>query len=570
MLQAARFAVRRGASTAACCRYSGRRILVGLPPLATARLASTGPGASASSGGDAKSTAKEKSDEAAKEEKKKEYDDFGLDQPAPRSGDILTTRVLSWPDGMEWIDISCAVARAPRSPDDTPEKRRSDDAQWSAQLEQFRASLVPVLTKLDVPSVAITRASQKHALPGILAVEHRTRGRRSGLGISGCDDDVDIQQRVDPAHTRELRHALSPPPRAASGGISFALDNDVYLDSGETGRDGAFCPLRMPGSARGGHGSSNAAAIEKEAEDITAVCALLRYAPHGDDSEVAVANRRIDTFNQSRLSSVDTKGSLAKTTAKVATQGFSRAVRALTNTLSRESLSLSAIEEITNRITLFVQPHRLVTVHVLEVPFVTRLRHEWDAWYRHSGPLHVVNAIVKGCSRSFRDEAAAETLLLDRLESVLFRRTVREYDQALQLLYAVSRRASIHARVLAPMPATHASLCLAMGVPTDDLHVQDVQTSLKTARILCAEVRNSTQGLLSLHFQRSASELESMMRVLTIFSAIFIPLELITAVFGANFEHWWANDVYGFGKACCIMAVTSGVTIAWFRFKRFV
>ena len=181
-----------------------------------------------------------------------------------------------------------------------------------------------------------------------------------------------------------------------------------------------------------------------------------------------------------------------------------------------------------------------------------------------------MNAIVKGCAHSFRDAASAEALLIERLESLLFKHTCREYDQGLRLLYAVSRRASVHARILAPMATAHTAMVHALGVSPSDLYVQDALTSLSMARVMCQDVRDSTQGLLSLHFQRSASELEAMMRVLTIFSTVFIPLELVNAIFGMNCADLpWIHEPYGWIKGWVAMVCVSLATALWFRVKRF-
>lgn len=348
-------------------------------------------------------------------------------------------------------------------------------------------------------------------------------------------------------------------------GSSRPFHDEMFVHPGIVSESGAaFCPLGL--SPQYPDGAAAAAAAQEEEEEFSAVCALLRYAPGAEASGVRDANQKIDSISKTSSPKPPGKSTLAN-----ARSGVARSLKALATNVYKNGSAVDRIQDITHRITVFALPDRLVTVHVHDAPFIKRLREEWDEWYRHSGPMHVINAIVKGCATSFRDAAMAESLLIDRLESLLFKRSTREYDQGLQLLYAVSRRASIHGRVLAPMPTAHRAMCHALGVPDDDPYVKDVLSSLNMGRVMCLDVRDATQSLLSLHFQRTASELEGMMRVLTIFSAVFIPLELINSVFGMNCPDLvWLHQESGPLKALFLMMLTSGATVAWFRARRFI
>jgi magnesium transporter len=533
--------------------------------------------------------------------------DFGLNQPAPDPDRVLTSRVLNWRNGMEWIDITGRMAQPKKSVSDSPEERAEKDAWWQQQVIEFRAALEPELMKLDISEASIARSSMPHALPRIVAVETKTRPATPSEMKAQQEAQTKPGPTVRTPHPRTLRRkivraaleddkiaavsayvTLAAPrkPRLQTshmlaaaearpimeGGLqapSTSLNDDLFVEAGGASpTSGApSCPLQRP---------SSPSHVTVEHTEFTGVCALFRYSPNDESSGVAFANRRIDVFanantrDKTSPEELRSQGPMRRTLS-VARGGLVRTIRSVATSLYHDASPLDSIQDITHRVTMFAMPNRLVTVHIHDVPFITKIRTEWDDWYRHSGPLHVANAIVKECGKSFKDASFAEALLIDRLENLLYRTNAREYDQCLRLLYAVSRRSSIHTRVLAPMPATHRALCQALGVPDNEPHVQDVQTTLQMGRVMAQDVRDATQGLLSLHFQRSASELEAMMRVLTIFSAVFIPLEMVTSFFGMNCPNLpWLEDGYGPLKACGVMAMGTGITVAWFRLRHFL
>jgi magnesium transporter len=61
------------------------------------------------------------------------------------------------------------------------------------------------------------------------------------------------------------------------------------------------------------------------------------------------------------------------------------------------------------------------------------------------------------------------------------------------------------------------------------------------------------------------------MRVLTIFSAMFIPLGFIASFYGMNFETLpLLNDEDGLLYCVMLMAVVAASLASWFRYKKFV
>ena len=92
------------------------------------------------------------------------------------------------------------------------------------------------------------------------------------------------------------------------------------------------------------------------------------------------------------------------------------------------------------------------------------------------------------------------------------------------------------------------------------------------ARVLnhAQRLEQTAESAVQLHFSATAHRTNEIMRMLTIITAIFMPLTLITGIFGMNFKdmpgldwHWgfWVT-VGGMGLAACVL-------LLFFRYKRY-
>ncbi len=66
---------------------------------------------------------------------------------------------------------------------------------------------------------------------------------------------------------------------------------------------------------------------------------------------------------------------------------------------------------------------------------------------------------------------------------------------------------------------------------------QDVYDHLHRVSVLAENYRDSVGGLLNLHFNVVANRTNDVVKTLTIFSAIVLPLSLIAGIYGMNFEN---------------------------------
>ncbi len=83
--------------------------------------------------------------------------------------------------------------------------------------------------------------------------------------------------------------------------------------------------------------------------------------------------------------------------------------------------------------------------------------------------------------------------------------------------------------------------------------------------------RDIMSGMLEIYLANVSNRMNEVMKVLTIISTIFIPLNFIAGVYGMNFHHMpelhWA---YGYPMALGLMSFVALILLILFRIKKWI
>ncbi|GAB4350567.1 MAG: magnesium transporter CorA family protein [Gammaproteobacteria bacterium] len=103
------------------------------------------------------------------------------------------------------------------------------------------------------------------------------------------------------------------------------------------------------------------------------------------------------------------------------------------------------------------------------------------------------------------------------------------------------------------------------------VRLADLLEHIQRVRRFALDQQSQVEALVQLHFSAVAHRTNEIMRVLTILSAIFLPLSLIAGIFGMNFEYMpelkWR---YGYFVALGVMALLAAGLLILFRRKRWL
>ena len=100
---------------------------------------------------------------------------------------------------------------------------------------------------------------------------------------------------------------------------------------------------------------------------------------------------------------------------------------------------------------------------------------------------------------------------------------------------------------------------------------RDVQEHIERVLNHVRRLETSSESAVQMHFSLQGSRTNAIMRTLTVLTAIFLPLNLITGVFGMNFDALpLIHASHGFWLAFGLMALVVVMLVWWFRRNRYL
>lgn len=107
--------------------------------------------------------------------------------------------------------------------------------------------------------------------------------------------------------------------------------------------------------------------------------------------------------------------------------------------------------------------------------------------------------------------------------------------------------------------------------PADTLHLRDVYSHVVQIIDTIEVYREMLSGMLDIYLSSVNNKLNEVMKILTIFAAIFIPLTLISGIYGMNFRFMPELEwLYGYPFTLGLMAAVAIVLLGYFRRKEWL
>jgi magnesium transporter len=230
------------------------------------------------------------------------------------------------------------------------------------------------------------------------------------------------------------------------------------------------------------------------------------------------------------------------------------------------------IQELSTKIAVFYATNYLITVHRRPHPVLSELKNVARAPGQECNtPAEVAIHLVRYALNSYAQPALLLTQELDDYEAEIFLK--QEVPNALQGLYFLKRKASAAKQlllltrdILTALRRQTAALAVADTTLLQD--TQDLQVKVET---LYQQLDGGATNLMNLYLSLSSQRTNEAMRVLTVFSAFFLPLTFIAGIYGMNFNYMpeltWK---FGYPASIVSMVVISGGIYVWFKRKGWI
>lgn len=222
------------------------------------------------------------------------------------------------------------------------------------------------------------------------------------------------------------------------------------------------------------------------------------------------------------------------------------------------------IQDITRKIAIYYRAGLVITIHRVDLPAVHAARDQFSHW-SGAGTLHetrILGFIINAALDSFEAPLDLAERTVDACEDALMSQHMPTPD--LQVVHGVKRRVGLIKRLLWQTNSVIQRL-----VPVQERSgavFQDVKESAEGYFFYAEQLLDEVNNLQSLHVSLASQRAGEVMRVLTVFSAFFLPLTFIVGIYGMNF-HWMPELQHHWGYPA-VLALMAGVSIAiavWFR-----
>jgi len=234
------------------------------------------------------------------------------------------------------------------------------------------------------------------------------------------------------------------------------------------------------------------------------------------------------------------------------------------------------VQELTRKIAVFYSDNFVITVHRQEQAFITALIQKWQKRAKSDlgiTPEHVLGDLLIEVTKSYDAPVHECMASLEQFEMEIFGAgTQRKFR--IQNGYYLKRKVSVFKRMLR---ATLDPLNRVMAEGEADLqpHFQNAKDHLNDIYFYADEISESLASLLNLHVSLASQKsneasrrTNEVMRVLTIFSCFFLPINFIASIYGMNFEFMPETKwPYGYFFSLGLMLTVVIVIFVWFRRK---
>ncbi len=219
---------------------------------------------------------------------------------------------------------------------------------------------------------------------------------------------------------------------------------------------------------------------------------------------------------------------------------------------------LHSMTEISTKLAIFYNERTIITIHRMPIPFLG------DVCGAAPNAYKALTGIIRKLVASFVEPARDLTNNIDDLEKIVFLK--QNHPIKLNAFYNQKSKSRILLKLVG------ISQYVVNQIKVDEQHssaLQDIKDVLFNVYLDLEAVIENTQNLVNTHLSISAQKSNDVMKLLTVFSAFFLPLTFIVGVYGMNFENMpeisWK---YGYITVLIGMLVVVLVIFFWFKRKK--
>jgi len=224
------------------------------------------------------------------------------------------------------------------------------------------------------------------------------------------------------------------------------------------------------------------------------------------------------------------------------------------------------IQELTNKVAIFYTDNFVITIHRYPTDLIQQVQEKYVATGLVKTPADLLLRLIKAILKTYEVPTLNLAEELDYYEAKIFLN--QRMPPLIKGLYHLKRKATVCRRVLRLSEVIMTFLQQGGFQPTAVQDIKDLFVHLETQ---LDEINDGTNNLISTYLSLSSQKTNEVMRVLTIFSAFFLPLTFIVGVYGMNFAFMpELQKTYGYPAVIAAMGLVTLVIYLWFKKKHWL
>jgi magnesium transporter len=224
-----------------------------------------------------------------------------------------------------------------------------------------------------------------------------------------------------------------------------------------------------------------------------------------------------------------------------------------------------SIQELTRKIALFISPHKLITIHRVELPFIKKIEEKFSKQQLHGNHLEsLVHQIILSTIRSFEDPLEKLQTEYDQFEEDILAKKSEFISTG--RMYVFRRKMFVIKRIIKQTEeALYQSRDFWKKHPS---MLQDLQENCNQIYYRLDEISDTFEHLFQLYISLNDQRANEVMKTLTIFSTILLPLNFLASFYGMNFVNIpGLNHPYAVHILLFIM-ILIGILSVWYFNRR--
>lgn len=223
--------------------------------------------------------------------------------------------------------------------------------------------------------------------------------------------------------------------------------------------------------------------------------------------------------------------------------------------------NLSTIEEISNKIAFFFDEKRIITIHRASFNFIDQIeKNDFESKHSYDLILHLFSEIIK----TYNEPAQWQSNQIDEIEKVIF---LKDYSKiSLEELYFQKTEARMSKKLLLLNQVAIKEIKLP---ETYNPAVENILDKLVKLILEYDEALEDAHNLMHTFMSVAAQKNNDVVKLLTVFSAFFLPLTFIVGLYGMNFKYMPELEWhYGYFLVILSMIAISIIIYIWFKIKK--